>query len=93
MPARVGNPSDSPAMTLGDRCDHGCPGCDGSCEDSVRVINGEDHADGTAARPFWTGGGVRLDPEVGTPDRELRNNHVPFVVIERSSSIAPNAAS
>ncbi len=46
MPRWVGDSSDSPAVSFGDRCDFPGSGTDGLCEYSVRVLYGQDHADG-----------------------------------------------
>ncbi len=46
MPRWVGDSSDSPAVSLGNRCDFRGSSTDGLCEHSVGVLYGQDHADG-----------------------------------------------
>src|SRR5450759_1432835 len=78
----VGHPPSSPAMAFGDRCDFGGSCRHGSCEDGVWVVNRKNHANGPTVDGLRTGGGVGLNPEVGSFDRELSDDHVTSFVLE-----------
>src|SRR5207248_11375688 len=75
MPRWVSDSSDEPAVSFGERCDFRGSGTDGLCEHRIGVLYSQDHADGrTVAQGVRVRLSVRLDPEVVSSNRELREH-------------------
>src|SRR5260370_14599445 len=78
MPRWVGDSSNSPAVTFGERCDFCGSGTNGLCEYRIGVLDGQDHADGrSGAHGVRVRLFVLLDPEVGSSHRTWSVHHTP----------------
>ena len=83
VPEGVGDASEAPAVGLvGDRPDDGGSGGNGTVEDSVGIVDGEDEADGGSVKrrgaEVVVRGGFVGEPEFCSVDGEMRDDGAAF---------------
>jgi hypothetical protein len=78
-PASRPRPGD---VVFGNRRDFGCSRGQSPREDGIRVVNAGGSCERTAVEPFGTGGGVGRNPEVGSVDREMSDDHVSLFALQ-----------